>query len=102
MLGLLGKGGMGEVHKARDRYLGRTVALKVLHDADPNREVRFLRAARAQAKLDHPGICRIHDVVEVGGSEPRAYLVLQLIDGEPLHVAAAQMSLDEKIECMRD
>ena len=95
----LGKGGMGAVHKARDRRLGRTLAIKLIHGADPNLTLRFLREARAQARIDHPNVCRVYEVGEVDG---RAYIALQLVDGEPLHKAAARMSLDEKIAAMRD
>ncbi|HEY6118182.1 MAG TPA: hypothetical protein VI172_19720, partial [Candidatus Dormibacteraeota bacterium] len=57
LLGLLGRGAMGEVHKARDRRLDRIVAIKFILDPDPNRTMRFLREARAQARIDHPNIC---------------------------------------------
>ena len=97
--GLLGKGGMGAVYRARDRRLDRSVAIKFIHGADPNLTMRLLREARAQAQIDHPNICRIYEVGEVEG---RAYIALQLVDGEPLHAAAARMVLDEKIAVMRD
>jgi tetratricopeptide (TPR) repeat protein/predicted Ser/Thr protein kinase len=99
LLDLLGKGGMGSVYKARDHRLGRIIAIKFLLGADPNLTMRFLREARAQARVDHPNICRVYEVGEVEG---RAYIALQFIDGEPLHKAAARMSLDEKIAVMRD
>src|SRR6266568_7624225 len=56
---LLGKGGMGAVYKARDRRLGRTVAIKLILGADPNLAMRFLQEARAQARIDHPNVCRV-------------------------------------------
>jgi hypothetical protein len=99
LLELLGKGGMGEVYKARDRRLDRTIAIKFLLSTDPNLTMRFLREARAQARIDHPNVCRVYEVGEVQG---RAYIALQLIDGEPLHKVAARMSLDEKVAVMRD
>ncbi|HEX7841015.1 MAG TPA: serine/threonine-protein kinase, partial [Kofleriaceae bacterium] len=99
LLDLLGKGGMGAVYKARDRRLDRTVAIKFILGADPNLTMRFLREARAQAHIDHPNICRVYEVGEVEG---RAYIALQFVDGEPLHKAAARMSLDEKIAVIRD
>ena len=95
----LGHGGMGSVYRARDRRLGRTLAIKFLHGADPLLVLRFLREARAQARIDHPHVCRVYEVGEVQG---RSYIALQLIDGEPLHIAAARMSLDEEIAVMRD
>jgi serine/threonine-protein kinase len=96
---LLGKGGMGLVYKARDRRLGRILAIKFILGADPNLTMRFLREARAQARIDHPSICRVYEVGEVQG---RAYIALQFVDGEPLHKAAVHMSLDEKVAVLRD
>jgi serine/threonine-protein kinase len=94
---LLGEGGMGTVYRARDRRLDRPLALKFLRGSDPSLTLRLLREARAQALLDHPNICRIYEVGEVGG---RAYLALQLIHGEPLH--AARLTLAEQLAVMRD
>jgi len=99
LLELLGKGGMGMVYKARDRRLGRILAIKFILGFDPNLTMRLLREARAQASIEHPNICRVYEVGEVEG---RAYIALQFVDGEPLHKAAAQMSLDEKIAVVRD
>jgi serine/threonine protein kinase len=62
---LIGRGGMGEVHRARDSRLDRDVAIKVLPEAlaaDPDRVRRFQQEARAVAALNHPNICQIHDV----------------------------------------
>jgi hypothetical protein len=94
---LLGKGGMGMVYRARDRRLDRTIAIKFIRGADPNLVLRFLREARAQARIDHPNICRVYEVGEVEG---RPYIALQLVPGEPLHVAAARMSLEDKLAVM--
>ncbi|HEX3762355.1 MAG TPA: protein kinase [Kofleriaceae bacterium] len=96
---LLGRGGMGSVYKARDRRLGRTVAIKFIQIADPNLALRFLQEARAQARIDHPNVCRVYEAAEVDG---RAYIALQYIDGEPLHRAAERMSLDDKVAAVRD
>src|SRR6476469_8121833 len=71
----IGKGGMGEVWKARDTRLGRTVAIKT---PAARFSERFEREARAVAALNHPHICQLDDV------GPN-YLVMELIDGAPLH-----------------
>jgi Tol biopolymer transport system component len=84
ILDALGVGGMGEVYRARDSRLGRTVALKVLADAvaaNPDFHTRFEREARAVAALNHPHICTIHDV---GRHEGIDYLVMELVEGETL------------------
>jgi len=81
---LLGVGGMGEVYKARDTRLERTVAVKVLPSEvanDAERRARFEREAKAIAALDHPHICALHDVGEHDGVH---YLVMQHLDGETL------------------
>jgi serine/threonine protein kinase/tetratricopeptide (TPR) repeat protein len=94
----IGAGGMGEVYRARDIRLGRTVAIKVLppHVAnDPQALERFDREARAIATLNHPHICVLHDVGEATlspdarrtpGREPVTvrYLVMELLEGETL------------------
>ncbi len=95
----LGEGGMGVVYKARDRRLDRAVAIKFIRGGNPTLTMRLLREARAQARIDHPGVCGVHEVGEVNG---RAYIALQFVDGETLGRAAATMSLDEKIAVMRD
>src|SRR5271156_5119200 len=76
----LGAGGMGEVYRARDVKLDRSVAIKVLPDAlarDPERLARFEREAKVLASLNHPNIAQIY------GVEERA-LVIELVPGEPL------------------
>jgi serine/threonine protein kinase/tetratricopeptide (TPR) repeat protein len=81
---LLGRGGMGEVYKARDTRLDRTVAIKVLpaHLADdPQFRERFAGEARAISQLDHPHICALYDVGEQDGT---SYLVMQYLEGETL------------------
>src|SRR5262249_6492038 len=99
ILELLGEGGMGSVHRAHDRRLGRMVAIKLLRRSDPNMMMRFMREATTLAKLDHPRICRIYDVGEIEG---RPYLAIKYLDGEPLNKAAAQMSLEDKLAAIRD
>src|SRR5688500_11281308 len=65
--GLLGKGGMGEVHLLDDRLVRREVAKKVIRPAvrdDPVVRARFLREARVQGQLEHPSIVPVHDIGE--------------------------------------
>src|SRR5947208_10535433 len=81
---LLGAGGMGEVYKARDTRLERTVAIKVLlaHTAErPEVRQRFEREARAVSALNHPHICTLYDVGREGGLD---YLVMEFVQGESL------------------
>ncbi|WNG28177.1 protein kinase [Cystobacter fuscus] len=99
LLELLGRGGMGEAYKARDRRLGRTVALKFIRGADPARAMRFLQEARAQARIDHPHVCKVYEVGEVGG---KAYIAMQLIGGQRLDQAAAGLSLPERVQVLRE
>src|SRR5499427_6541640 len=80
----LGAGGMGEVYRARDTRLDRTVAIKVLPDAlaaDPQLRERFEREARAISSLQHPHICTLFDVGREGEHE---FLVLEYLEGETL------------------
>ncbi|MGH9889471.1 MAG: serine/threonine-protein kinase, partial [bacterium] len=94
LLDLLGRGGMGAVYRARDRRLGRIVAIKLILGADPSLTMRLVREARAQARIEHPNVCRVFEVGEIDG---RAYIALQLVHGEALHVVAGRMTLDEKV-----
>lgn len=80
----VGAGGMGEVYRARDTRLERTVALKVIAPAvaaAADLRERFEREARAVSQLNHPNICTLHDIGHDGGVD---YLVLEYLDGEPL------------------
>jgi serine/threonine protein kinase len=81
---LLGAGGMGEVYRARDTRLDRTVAIKVLPahlSSDPVRRQRFEREARAIAALQHSNICTLYDVGHQSGTD---YLVMEYLEGETL------------------
>src|SRR6516225_7516385 len=80
----LGAGGMGEVYRARDTRLERTVAIKILPQeisADPVRKQRFEREAKTISSLNHPNICTLHDI---GWQDGVDYLVMECVEGETL------------------
>jgi hypothetical protein len=84
IVGLLGRGGMGEVYRADDLKLGQPVALKFLPsglDGDPGRLDRFLSEVRMARQVSHPNVCRVYDVGEVDG---RHFLSMEYVDGEDL------------------
>src|SRR5438105_11411380 len=84
VLNPLGAGGMGEVYKATDTRLNRTVAIKILppHFAgDPEMKQRFAREAQTIAGLNHPHICTLHDVGEQDGM---SFLVMEHLEGQTL------------------
>jgi len=84
ILSVLGAGGMGEVYRARDTRLNRTVAIKILPRHLSERadlRQRFEREARALASLSHPHICPIHDVGKEDGID---FLVMEYLEGETL------------------
>lgn len=89
VLRTIGSGGMGVVYAAQDDRLGRTVAVKSLRSdsTQSSARERFWVEARAAARVNHPGICQIHDIGEEGG---RPYLVMELLDGEPLSTRLAR------------
>ena len=77
----LGGGGMGEVWKAYDPKLQRTVAIKVLTDHADDAAGRILAEARAASGLSHPNICTVHDV---GDADGRSFIVMEHVEGKPL------------------
>jgi len=84
IIGLLGRGGMGEVYRADDLKLGQPVALKFLPRAlasDPVRRERFFAEVRITRQLAHPNICRVYDIAEFEG---QYFLSMEYIDGEDL------------------
>ena len=84
VVGMLGAGGMGEVYRAVDTRLNRTVALKIIaatRSADPERRRRFLTEARAASALNHPNIITIHDIGEADGV---SFLVMEFVAGKTL------------------
>ena len=95
----IGAGGMGEVYRAVDTRLARTVAIKVLPAhlaADAERRQRLDREARIVSSLDHPNICALYDVGHEAG---RDFLVMQYLDGETLaeRLAKGQLAIDRAL-----
>jgi Flp pilus assembly protein TadD/TolB-like protein len=100
ILGPLGAGGMGEVYRARDRNLGREVAIKVLpaHFAnDPARSARFDREGRILATINHPAIAAVYGAEQFDGV---ACIIMELVPGETLSeiLARGPLPLDETLE----
>ena len=96
VIGSIGAGGMGEVYKARDTRLDRTVAIKVLPEHIASRDdlrARFEHEARAVASLNHPNICTLHDIGP-------GYMVMELIEGETLaaRVEKGALPLDQALK----
>ena len=84
IVGLLGRGGMGEVYRAEDLKLGQAVALKFLSKEVTDRAdrlARFHQEVRLARQVSHPNVCRVHDIAETGGQH---FLSMEYIDGEDL------------------
>jgi len=100
----LGRGGMGVVYKGRDRTLDRIVAIKVLNpDLASNADFagRFIREARAAAKLDHPNIVQVY---HAGNDDNALFIAMQFVDARPLsHIldADGRRSVSEALEITR-
>jgi len=97
--GALGAGGMGEVYRARDTRLDRTVAIKVLPEhvtENPQARARFEREAKVISSLNHPNICTLFDV---GQHEGTHFLVMEFLDGETLsnRLAREGLSVEETL-----
>src|SRR6516225_1107899 len=95
----LGSGGMGEVYRATDSQLGRSVAIKLLPAAfaqDVDRAARFEREARVLASLNHPNIAQIHGLEKSAGVTA---LVMELVEGPTLaeRIAKGAIPLDEAL-----
>jgi serine/threonine protein kinase/tetratricopeptide (TPR) repeat protein len=95
----LGAGGMGEVYRASDTRLHRTVAVKILHSQallNSSARERFQREARAASALNHPNICTVHDIGEANG---QPYLVMECLEGETLkeHIAHGPLEIGQLI-----
>jgi hypothetical protein len=104
IIGLLGKGGMGEVYRADDLRLGQQVALKFLPDAltdDPVRLAQFHNEVRTARQISHANICRVHDI---GESDGHLYLSMEYVDGEDLATSLRRIGRfpeDKAIEIAR-
>jgi predicted ATPase/tRNA A-37 threonylcarbamoyl transferase component Bud32 len=101
--GLLGKGGMGEVYRARDSRLKRDVAIKILPEEfsrDRERTRRFQREAEILASFNHSNIAAIYDLEEINGLR---FLVLELVEGETLadRIRRGPMAVDEVLSVAR-
>ena len=84
VLGLLGRGGMGEVYRADDLRLGQQVALKflpLLLSRDPTRLAQFHNEVRTARQVSHPNVCRVYDIGEVDG---QLFITMEYVDGEDL------------------
>src|SRR5215469_4874499 len=93
IVSVVGAGGMGEVYRAKDTRLDRSVAIKVLPSqlaSDPEKRQRFEREARSISTLSHPHICTLHDI---GHQEGVHYLVLEYLEGETLEKRLEKGSL---------
>ena len=100
ILSPVGAGGMGEVYKALDTRLDRTVAIKVLPEhvaADPDLKQRFEREAKTISSLNHPHICTLHDIGSQGGID---FLVMEYLDGETLahRLEKGALPLDQALQ----
>jgi len=103
VLSPLGAGGMGEVYKAKDTRLDRSVALKVLPSElarDPSRRARLEREAKAISKLNHAHICTLHDI---GAHDGIDYLVMEYLEGETLadRLKRGALPLEQVLELAR-
>src|ERR1700687_3289743 len=95
-----GAGGMGEVYRARDTHLGRSVAIKILpavFSADSDRLRRFEREARSASALNHPNIVTIHELGQDGSTH---YIAMELVEGTTVRelLAAGLLPIQEAIE----
>ena len=101
ILSEIGSGGMGVVLLAADERLGRKVAIKMLSPryADhPGLKARFMREARAMARISHPNIARIYSL---GPEDERPHFVMEYLEGSPLNRVAGKLTFAQKAELMR-
>jgi serine/threonine-protein kinase len=104
VVGLLGRGGMGEVYRATDLTLGQVVALKFLPETTASDEralARFYNEVRVARQVTHPNVCRVYDIGEVEGLH---YISMEYIDGEDLAVLLrriGRLPADKAVEIAR-
>ncbi len=108
ILSLIGEGGMGSVYRAHDPRLDREIAIKLMHpylSRQPNFQERFLKEARAAARLNHPGIVKVHDSGQAGDV---LYIVMEFLPGDNLkqllirtRKAQEWLSIDEAAHLIR-
>jgi hypothetical protein len=94
-LRFVGRGGMGTVFSALDIELAREVAIKFVHDDTSS---CFLFEARAQARVMHENVCKIYDI---GVADGQPFITMQLVRGQPLHLAREHMTLAEQVKVVR-
>ena len=99
LISIIGSGGMGKIYRAYDPNLSRYVAIKVLRVEDPVIARRFLREARAQAKVNHKNICKVYEAGELRG---KPYIVMQLIEGKTLEEIKDEMPLEARVHVIKD
>jgi tetratricopeptide (TPR) repeat protein/predicted Ser/Thr protein kinase len=95
----IGRGGMGDVYRAKDPRLGRSVAIKFLRRDDPKLLERFVREARLQARVDHDGVCPVYEVGEVQG---HPFIVMQYVSGGSLREVGDGATFREKVQIIAD
>ncbi len=95
----VGRGGMGDVFKARDPRLGRFVALKFLRRDDPDQIKRFTREAKIQAMVEHENLCPVYEVGEIDG---HSFIAMQYISGGSIKEVSDLLDTKEKVQVMVD
>lgn len=97
-LEFIGEGAMARVYKAHDPLLQRSIALKVLKLDEPDLKTRLLKEARAQARIEHPHVCKVYEAGEIDG---RVYISMQYLAGKTLREIAGSLNLEEKVRLIR-
>lgn len=93
----IGRGAFGEVYRGFDRQLKRPIAVKLLRVGDQSVRDRLLAEAQAQARVDHPNVCKVYGMGVLDGDP---FIAMQLIDGTSLRNAAASLTLRERLEML--